>query len=413
MESSGAYNLSIGPIHPALKEPIYFEFKVEGEYVLDVDIKPGVNHRGIEYMGMKRNPVQVVPLAERICGICSVVHPYSYVQAIERSAGIIPTEKGDYLRTIMAEIERVHSHLLWAGVGAHELGFDTLLHLTWRVRENVMDLHEAMSGNRVNYSWYTIGGVHRDVTADLAGKAVESLEYYEGIFKRVKDLFFDDPTIRRRAMDIGPLSYDDAVALNVCGPTTRAAGVRKDVRATQPYSAYADFGADVGIEPVLPSDHGYKNNGDVFANIVVRVMEIPQSIAIIRYCLENLPDDGHTSEPKITALLNKLKKADGEGIGRHEAPRGEVFHYTRLKEGDPTVDCWKVRAPTYNNLMSWVVRLKGHQIADIPIIIASIDPCIGCMDRVTLVDNDSGKKRQVSMAELHKMSVRKTRRLMK
>jgi len=409
MEASAGYNLTIGPIHPALKEPIYFEFKVEGEYVKDVDIKPGVNHRGIEYMGMKRNPVQVVPLAERICGICSVVHPYSYVQAIERSAGIVPPERADYLRTIIAEAERIHSHLLWAGVGAHELGFDTLLHLSWRVRENIQDLLEIVTGNRVNYSWYTIGGVHRDVTNDLARKIIDSLDYYKSVFKKVKDLFFTDPTIQRRAMDIGPLSYEDAISLNVCGPSTRAAGVRKDVRASQPYSAYAD----IGVKPILPSDFGYDNNGDVFANIVVRVMELVQSIEIIEYCVENLPPGSHTAEPKIPALLNKLKKAGGEGIGRHEAPRGEVFHYARLKEGDPTVDCWKVRAPTYNNLMSWIIRLRGHQIADLPIIIASIDPCIGCMDRVTIVDSDTGRKKHMSMAELHRMSVAKTRRLMK
>ena len=162
------YTVPIGPVHPALKEPVMFTFGMEGEVVRTVDFAPGQTHRGIEWMGMRRNPVQIVHLTDRVCGICGIVHSLSFARAVEQIAGIEVPERADYIRVILHELERIQSHLLWAGVAAHELGFDSLFYLAWRVREESMDLIENLTGNRVNYGIVQIGGVR---TGYLGGAA--------------------------------------------------------------------------------------------------------------------------------------------------------------------------------------------------------------------------------------------------
>jgi membrane-bound hydrogenase subunit alpha len=404
---AACYTVPIGPVHPALKEPIRFDFRLAGERIVGVDIKPGFAHRGIEYMAMKRNLIQVLYLSERICGICSISHPLALTQAVENAAGIEVPPRAQYIRTIIGELERIHSHLLWAGVGAHELGFDTLLHLTWKVREKSMDLLEQLTGNRVDYAIPIFGGVRRDIPAEKAPLAVEALSYYKGLLQQMIDAFLHDKSVELRTRGIGALTYDQAVSLCAAGPVARAAGVRKDVRQDMPYLAYADL----EIKAITPQEYGVEPTGDVYDNIIVRLLEVGQSIEIIEFCLENMPQGELTSIPKVAALLATLKKADGEGIGRHEAPRGEVFHYIRLEEGREEPAAWKVKAPTYSNLMSWVPKFLGNEVADIPIIAASIDPCMCCMDRVHFVDS-MGTETTAVKDELVRLSREKTRRVL-
>jgi len=402
------YSVPIGPVHPALKEPIQFSFQLDGERIVGVDITAGFAHRGIEYMGMKRNLIQVLYLAERICGICSISHPLALTQAVENAAGIEVPPRAQYIRTIIGELERIHSHLLWAGVGAHELGFDTLLHLTWNVREKSMDLLEQLTGNRVDYAIPIFGGVRRDIPKEKAHLAHEALAYYKGLLGRMIDAFLHDKSVEMRTRGIGALTRDQALSLCAVGPVARASGVRKDVRQDMPYLAYADM----EIRAITPEDYGVEPTGDVFDNIIVRLLEVEQSIKIIEFCLDHLPEGELTSIPKIPALLSALKKASGEGIGRHEAPRGEVFHYVRLGEGIEEPLAWKVKAPTYSNLMSWVPKFLGHEIADIPIITASIDPCLCCLDRAHVVDGTTGAESVKTKEALIRLSREKTRRIL-
>jgi len=401
-----SYSLPVGPTHPALKEPIRFSFDIEGERIVGVDIQPGFAHRGIEYMGMRRNLIQTLYLSERICGICSISHPLTIVQAVEAAAGIDVPPRAQAIRTIIGEVERIHSHLLWAGVGAHELGFDTLLHLTWNVREKVMDLLEQLTGNRVDYAIPIYGGVRRDIPEEKAHLAYEAIEYYNGVLQQLIDAFLHDKSVEMRTRNVGVMTYDQAIALCAVGPTARASGVKKDVRQDWPYFSYADM----DLHAITPADYGTEPVGDVYDNIIVRLLEVAQSIQIIEHCLETMPGGDLMSIPKIPALLAALKKAEGEGIGRHEAPRGEVFHYIRLEAGVEEPVVWKVKAPTYNNLMPWVPKFLGDEIADIPIIAASIDPCMCCMDRVHLVD-PAGRQDTLQKAELIKLSREKTRRV--
>lgn len=400
------YTVPVGPVHPALKEPIRFSFNLDGERIVGVDIKPGFAHRGIEYMGMKRNLIQALYLSERICGICSISHPLAFTQAVENAAGIEVPPRAQYIRTIIGELERIHSHLLWAGVGAHELGFDTLLHLTWNVREKAMDLLEELTGNRVDYAIPVFSGVRRDIPEEKAHLAYKAIEYYKGLLQDMIDAYLHDKSVEMRTRNVGVLTYDQAIALSAAGPTTRASGVKKDVRQDMPYLAYADM----DVKAITPEDFGTEPHGDVYDNIIVRLLEVAQSIEIIEFCLDSLPSGELMSIPKVPALLATLKRASGEGIGRHEAPRGEVFHYVRLEEGLEEPSAWKVKAPTYSNLMAWVPKFLGDEIADVPIIAASIDPCMCCMDRVHFTDavgNPSIRMKE----ELVRLSREKTRRI--
>jgi len=403
-----SYTIPIGPIHPALKEPIRLDLTIDGEEIVDVDITVGHVHRGIEWLGMNRNnPIQNIYLAERICGICNICHPFAYIMAVEHAAGITPPERAEYIRVITAELERIHSHLLWAGVAAHEIGFDTVFYLTWRVREEVMDLIEYVTGNRVTKAMFQIGGVRRDITEEQFPRIRQSLNYYLGIFDQLRRVFLEDKTILMRTKNVGILKTEDALKLLTCGPTGRASGVTKDVRQDQAYSAYADL----DIKAITPDILTGTVVGDVYDRIIVRLLEVKQSIEIIEQCLEQMPAGPLLAEPKPAKLLNMLKKAEGEGVGRAEAPRGEVIHYVRLEAGRETLATWKVRAPTYVNLVAMPIILKGGQIADVPIAFASIDPCISCTNRVVVVDRKTNKKSLLTDRDLRELSIEKMRKL--
>jgi len=407
-EMETTYTIPVGPIHPALKEPIRLDLKVDGEEIVDVDVIVGQVHRGIEWLGMNRNnPIQNIYLAERVCGICSASHPFAYVMAVERAAGITPPERAEYIRVIIAEIERIHSHLLWAGVAAHEVGFDSVFYLVWRVREEVMDLTEYLTGNRNSKAMYQFGGVRRDITEEQFPQIRKTLDYYQTIFNQLKTVFLDDRTIRMRTKNVGILKTEDALKLLACGPTGRASGVTKDVRQDQAYGTYADM----DIIAITPDVLTGTVVGDIYDRIVVRLLEVKQSIEIIERCLEEMPPGAILAEPKMAKVLNTLKKAEGEGVGRHEAPRGECIHYVRLESGRETLAIWRIRAPTYVNLMAVPTMLKGAQLADVPIVFASIDPCISCTNRAIVVDLKTKRKTLLIDEELHQLCVEKTRRL--
>jgi len=405
-QKKAPYELPIGPIHPALKEPINFTFQMNGEVVEKVDFSPGRAHRGIEWMGMRRNPVQILHLCDRICGICGVAHALVFAQAVEQIADIEVPDRAYYVRTIIAEFERIQSHILWAGVAAHELGFDTLFYLAWQIREESVDVIEYITGNRVNYGIMMLGGTRRDITADMFPRLEQALQYYEGLLEKMVNLFLNDKTIAMRCKDTVILTKRRALELATVGPPSRASGLAMDVRIDSPYAAYGDLDFDI----VLPDVYNSEGNGDVYDRIIVRIFEIKQSIDIIRQCMKQMPEGPVLAEEKYAKLLMNLKKASGEAFARVEAPRGEDMHYVRMNGKQEAPEMWKVKASTYSNQMAWVEILQGEQIADIPIIVASIDPCMSCTDRVAIVrpDGDAGL---LTKEQLHRLSVEKTRRM--
>jgi membrane-bound hydrogenase subunit alpha len=402
------YEVPVGPIHPALKEPILLRFTLEGEKIVDVDVVASQNHRGVEWIGMNRNnPIQSIYLAERVCGICNFCHPSCLVMAVEEIAGIEVPERAEYIRVIQGELERIHSHLLWAGVAAHELGFDSLLHYVWMVREKVMDILEIVNGNRVTKSIIMYGGVRRDIKEEHIPKIREMIDYYRQGFKKIAKLFLEDKTIKMRTREIGVLNKEDAIKLSAVGPTVRASGVKKDVRQDMPYFAYPDF----EVKAITPDLLTGETIGDTYDRIVVRLLEVKQSLDIIEKAIEEMPKGEILSEQKIIKILAQIKKSEGEAVARYEAPRGEDIHYVKLKSNFEQLYSWKIRAPTYINILSWRPMLLDMQIADIPIVAASIDPCMSCTNRVIVVKNN--KEKILTAEELHELSVKKTRRMMR
>jgi membrane-bound hydrogenase subunit alpha len=402
------YTIPIGPIHPALKEPIQLMLEIDGEKVVNTDVRVGQVHRSIEWLGMNRNnPVQSLYVAERICGICNICHPLCLAIAVEQAANITVPDRAEYIRVIAAEMERIHSHILWAGVAAHEIGFDTVFYITWRVREEIMDLIEYVFGNRVTKAVLQFGGVRRDITPEQLPRIRKSLDYYKSIFEHLRRVFLEDRTVQMRTRNVGVLSTDDALKLLTVGPSGRASGVPKDVRQDQPYSAYADL----NVKAITPDVVTGTVVGDVYDRIIVRLLEVKQAVEIIEECIDKMPEGPIISETKMPRLLKLLTDAAGEGIGRVEAPRGEDIHYVRMEEGQSTLATWKVRAPTYVNLVAVPTILKGMQIADVPIAFASLDPCMSCTNRVLVTDRATGRKSMVGYEELHRLSVEKTKEL--
>jgi len=382
------FKVPIGPQHPALKEPSNFTLEVEGEYVVNVTARVGYNHRGIEKACENRTYLQDIYLIERICGICSHAHTTTFCQAVEECGGIQAPPRGIYLRTLVAELNRIHSHLLWLGVAGHEVGWDTLLMYVWRDREVVMEALEMLTGNRVNYAINTIGGVRRDITPEQMRKLTKWLKILEERTKHYRNLCLGEKTLLSRAIGIGILKPNVARSLCAVGPTLRASGIKWDVRRDDPYAAYDEIPFEVVTSDMC----------DVAGRVIVRVDETLQSINICKWILEHLP-----SGDIRTKLTRKIPP--NEVVSRAEAPRGELIHFVR-SNGTDKPDRVKVRAPTLGNILAVCEMLKGGYIADIPIVLAAIDPCFSCTDRMLFVDRTTDKNWVWSSEDLKRYSVR-------
>ena len=406
--SNKTYKVPIGPVHVGLKEPITAWLDVDGERIKDATIRPGAIHRGIEFMARDRNPIQIIYLAERICGICSFTHIMAFVRAVEDAAKIEVPARAQYIRTLVLELERIHSHILWAGVACYTFGYDSAFHLGMILREKVMDVLEALTGNRVNYGTGTVGGVRRDITPPVEKAIREMIDLYRNEFGIFYDVVTQDHIAKARMRNVSVLSREDAVTHCALGPTARGSGLRVDLRWSSPYEAYCDM----DIKPLVPQDHTGEVYGDVFDRFLVRVLEVYQSIDILENILGGLPSGDLMWEPKLPKLLNYLKQADGIGWGIIEGPRGDDTHAVKLTAGQENITWWKVRAPTYANAVSWPIMFRENDLADSPLIINSIDPCISCMERMVVTDRSSGAEQVVTKADLIERCRDKTRRMM-
>ena len=360
--------IPIGPQHPALKEPGHFEFAIEGEVVQAASVRLGYAHRGIEKGTESRNWAQNLYLLERICGICSHIHATAYCLSVEQLAGVEVPLRAQAIRVLVAELERVHSHLLWLGVAAHEAGFDTLFMYSWRDRETVMDILETLTGNRVNYSANVLGGVKYDVTEAQADTIRRGLGYLEERTHYYLDVVTSDPVFVQRTRGIGVMTADQAERLGVVGPTARASGITRDIRVEAPYAAYVDF----PINPILAEA------GDLEARFVVRLRELFECYHVIRRILADLPP----GDLVVKRMPRRIKP--GETISRVEAPRGELFYFIK-SNGTNMPERIKVRTPTLCNMASVLSLTVGHHLADVPMILVGIDPCFSCNDRTVIL----------------------------
>ncbi|MBP2132697.1 Ni,Fe-hydrogenase III large subunit [Methanomicrobium sp. W14] len=359
--SSRRIVVPFGPQHPVLPEPIHLDLVLEDEHVVEAIPSIGYVHRGLERLVEKRDYKDFVYIAERICGICSFIHSVAYCQGIENIMNLEVPRRADYLRTIWSEYSRLHSHLLWLGLFADAMGFENLFMNSWRLREKVLDAMEETTGGRVIQGVCKVGGVRKDISNSKLSEMVKDLDILSSEMEDLCNVFFDDDTVRHRTKGVGFLSKDDAYKLGAVGPTARGCGISYDVRKTG-YAAYNDL----DIAPVV------ETGGDCYSRCNVRAKELLQSVDIIRQAVANIPDGD--VDVKVKGNPN------GEYFSRVEQPRGECIHYIKAN-GKKNIQRDRVRTPTSANIPALVKMLAGCEMADVPVIVLTIDPCIGCAER--------------------------------
>lgn len=388
--------IPVGPYHPLLEEAEYFTLQVDGETVVDIDLEIGWMHRGHEFISESKTFTQSIYLVERICGICSTSHPIACVHAIEDIDNIEVPLRARYIRTLIGELERIHSHLLWLGLAGHFIGYDTLWMWAWKYREPVLQMFEIISGNRNHYGMMRVGGVAKDVDPSKVKSLLDIMDEIEKKIEMIAKAATDDPVLKSRLKGVGVLTKKDAIDFCAVGPTARASGVPIDVRKDEPTDAY-----DLVDFKIIVTE-----NGDVFDKTVVRLLETFESIKICKQCLEKL-------KTVNGGIRNNVKEISaGEGIGRYEAPRGEVFHYVRT-DGTNRPVRHKVRAPSYVNIPTFKASCKGISLADALITLAAVDPCYCCTERSIKIRDKNNEPYQIDLRKLSREKTEQIRRQMK
>ncbi len=353
--------IPFGPQHPVLPEPIHLDLVVEDERVVEAIPSIGFIHRGLEKLVEKREYQDFVFIAERICGICSFIHGQTYCQAIEEIMKLEIPRRAVYLRTIWGELSRIHSHLLWLGLFADGIGFESLFMHSWKLREKILDIIEETTGGRVIFGTCKVGGVRRDIDADTLKRILVVLNDMEKELKEVTGTFLDDSSIKHRLVGVGVLTKEEAHLLGAVGPTLRGSGIAQDMRKL----GYAAFN-ELNFEPII------ETSGDSYARTAVRIKEIFQSFDLIRQCIAKMPDG--------PIDMKVIGNPNGEFFARTEQPRGEAVYYIK-GNGTKFLDRMRVRTPTFANIVPLVKMLPGCHLADVPILVLTIDPCISCTER--------------------------------
>ncbi len=353
-------NIPLGSQHISLLEPIRFQFECENETIVGVDADVGFVHRGVEKACTEKFEFkQVGYVVARVCGLCAITHSLAYTLGVEQLLAFESNDRIKQLRMLMVELDRIHSHMLCLAHVAENAGFEALFMQTMADRELVMDIQEAISGNRVQFDYIAIGGVNRDLTPESAALTKTNLEKLKPKIEELKELFSSNWSLSLKYKGIGALSYEEAYTYNALGPLARAAGLATDVRAETSYFPYEQ----VGFELITERD------GDIYARNMVRLREIENSIAMCDAIVDNLPEG---------EIMEKAKgKPDGEAVVRVEAPRGELFYLVRGNKSN-MLDRVRIKTPTFSGIPAMVEVFKGSEYADAPAILASFDPCMSC-----------------------------------
>jgi membrane-bound hydrogenase subunit alpha len=384
--------IPIGPYHPLQEEPELFKLYCDGEIVTDIEWETGYNHRGIEKLSESKTFDQVFFLVERICGICSTSHPFAFANAVEEIGNIQIPIRAKYIRSIIGELERIHSHLLWVGLAGHFLGYNTVYMWSWKYREPILDLFELITGNRNSYAMFKLGGVRRDIPEETFPRIRKILNDLKPKLNLIKGAVMDDPVLHMRLKGVGVLTKQDVIDYCAVGPTARASGMPGDIRKDDPYAAY-----DLVDWNVITAE-----DGDVLAKAEVRILEMYESIRIIEQCIEGIKKE------KNGEIFTKVKNIPpGFGTGHHEAPRGEVFHFV-LTDGSNCPVRHKVRAPSFTNIATFKKSCIGQTISDATISLAAVDPCYCCTERMAVIYDAYTRKPLMNMQELLRKSWGKT-----
>jgi NADH-quinone oxidoreductase subunit D len=372
--------LLIGPQHPASGH-MRLVAKVDGDIVVELRPNIGYVHRSVEKLAEVKKFLQIIPLVERPSLADTTANNLAYVMALEKLLGIDPPERAKYLRTLLAEINRIHSHLYGLGIHGVMIGSSTAYMWCFGDREPFLELAQELTGARLTYSYIIPGGVRRDLPKGFAERAERALKYLEGRMKDYFDIYFNNPVVRARLEGVGVLSREDAIKLGVTGPNLRASGVAYDVRRAEPYAAY----------PYLDFEVITEKEGDCYARVMVRVREIMESIKIIRQVLREIPEGPilHESYEKLIppklredmkqkgivkfpSVFANLRVPAGEAISRVEGGRGEVVFHV-ISDGKLSPYRLRMVTPSFRNVILFEHLTKGARVADIPAIYGSLD----------------------------------------
>ncbi|WP_422392892.1 NADH-quinone oxidoreductase subunit C [Neomoorella thermoacetica] len=385
VEGEGIVEVPLGPLHITSDEPGHFRLFVDGEYIVDADYRLFYVHRGMEKLAENRMDYdQITFLAERICGICGYAHSVAYAAAVETANGIEVPPRAQYIRTILLEVERLHSHLLNLGLAAHLVGFDSGFMHFFRVREKAMQMAEILTGGRKTYGINLIGGVRRDIFKEERDQVLRLIAEIRTELDELLDILVNTPNFISRTQGVGRLERQVARDFSPVGPNMRGSGYARDTRADHPYGAYDRVSWEVIS----------KDGCDVLSRELVRAAELYESFNIIERCLTEMPPgpvltEGFAYKPHTFAL------------GYTEAPRGENVHWL-MTGNNQKLYRWRVRAATYNNWPALRYMFRGNTVSDAPLIVASIDPCYSCTERVTMVDVRKKKARTIEYKELER-----------
>jgi NADH-quinone oxidoreductase subunit D len=358
--------INMGPQHPATHGVLRVVLKLDGEKVVDADVVIGYLHRGIEKLSENRDWTQIVLLTDRIDYVASAAANLAYVETVEKLMSLEVPRRAQYVRAILAELQRIASHLVWLGSHAMDIGAVTVFLYCLRERELILDLFEEYCGARLTYNSLRIGGLPLDVPPGWDEKILQFCDIQLEKLAEYETLLTRNRIWLERTKKVGVISAADAISVGLCGPPLRGSGVKRDVRKDEPYGAYRDFEFDVPVG----------ENGDTYDRYLVRLAEIRQSVRILRQAVEGLPEG-----PYMGKVPRLIKPPAGETYHANESPKGEIGFFIASDGKSTSPYRMRVRPPSFCNLQALPRLVRGHLVADVIAIIGTIDIVLGEVDR--------------------------------
>jgi NADH-quinone oxidoreductase subunit D len=366
--------MNLGPQHPSTHGVFRMLATLDGETIVKLKPVMGYLHRNHEQIGEHTTYIASFPFTDRLDYFSAMSNNLGLALAIEKLGGITVPERGEYIRIIMAELTRVVNHTAVTGFLINDMGaFGTPLLYAFREREKILDLFEMASGSRLMCNYIRPGGVREDLPAGFVERARALVDGYPAFLDEFEKLLTKNEIIQQRTQKVGVLPKDLAVSAGITGPMLRASGVNYDIRKVDAYSIYSRFPFKVPLG----------TTGDVYDRYYVRILEMRESIKILKQALKEIPDAQPATSPKGAAMVKAprtFRPPKGEAYGRIEAPKGELGFYL-VSDGTPQPYRYHVRAPSFVNLTVLEDLCLGHRVADAIIILGSVDIVMGEVDR--------------------------------
>ena len=358
--------LNMGPQHPSTHGVLRVVLRLDGERVVRADCIIGYIHRGVEKLCENRDWTQIILLTDRMDYVAATTSNLGYCEAVEKLMQVEVPRRARYIRTILAELQRIASHCLWLGTHAMDIGAMTVLLYAFREREHVLDLFEEYCGARLTYNSMRVGGLPLDIPSGWDKKVLAFCDLMEPKLEEYEQLLTNNRIWLQRTRNIGVISGEEATAIGLSGPPLRGSGVSRDLRKDEPNAAYEEFDFDIPL--------GTK--GDTYDRYLIRMEEFRQSIRIIRQAITGLPEG-----PVMGKVPRLLKPPAGETYHAIESPKGEIGYFL-VSDGRSTNPYrFRVRPPSFCNLQALSRLVKGHLVADVVALIGTIDIVLGEVDR--------------------------------